>query len=121
MREDRLAASVFERQILPRLLFEGDCWLWTGARRGGERLGGRRYGVIQVRPHGVFYVHRVVYHLLVGALEEGDEVDHRHECRLGLCVNPRFLHAVTKEENQRRARALAGVAHLNGELTEMIF
>jgi hypothetical protein len=118
-RELALSPDIFERQILPRLTFEGDCWLWTGALRGGERRYGERYGVIRVRPHGLFYVHRVVFHLLVRPLEAEEVVDHGHDCGLGHCVNPTYLQATSRENNARLAAAVTNGYGRQEE--EMIF
>ena len=102
-------------RILPRLDFveasDGTlCWLWKGARRGGERRShsGPRYGCIRIRRE-LLYVHRVVYVLFKGEIPDGADVDHSHLCGLGHCVNPRYLDAVDKNTNLRRAAALTNV------------
>lgn len=95
-------------RVLFRLTFEGDCWLWTGATRGGQTRGPEsgRYGVIQLggRKGHLYYVHRLVRWCFHGDWPE--VVDHAHDCRRGICVNPDYLLDATKRENDRRAAAL---------------
>jgi hypothetical protein len=47
-------------------------------------------------------VHRVVYELYFGEIQDGLEVD--HTCRNTKCINPGHLDAVTKLENNRRKK-----------------
>lgn len=71
----------------------GDCWLWTGALRGGGYPGVRWQGRL-------VGAHHVVYELIHGALPDGLELDHL--CRVRRCVRPDHLEAVTRSENHRR-------------------
>lgn len=64
----------------------GDCWLWTGATSGG-------YGVVQASGR-MQRTHRVVYELVVGAIESGVEL--HHACATPACVNPAHMRPVTR-------------------------
>jgi len=90
-------------RILPRLQFEGDCWLWKGSLRGGNRRGrGACYGQISI--HGrPAYVHRVMYEIFHGSIPSGQVVDHTHVCGLGRCVNPKYLSITSHRQNSRYA------------------
>lgn len=70
------------------------CWIWTAARDSSG------YGLCW---HAARYklAHRVVYELLVGAIEPGLQLDHL--CRVRECVNPEHLEPVTPRENVRRS------------------
>lgn len=114
----------FTRIILPKLVFvqregvEGLCWEWTaslcGGRRRtreGEEVG--RYPQFVIRIEGrkrKFYAHRAVCYWWHGPPPTPDaHCDHRHGCRLGRCVNPKFLRWVSPETNCRLAgHAAAG-------------
>lgn len=67
-----------------------DCWLWTAST--------------QSRGYGQFYLagtvvlaHRLAYELVVGAVPDGQQVDHL--CRVLRCCNPSHLESVTQQEN----------------------
>lgn len=74
---------------------ESGCWRWTGPR---TRKG---YGIGYIPGTPERPVHRITYHLLVGPIPQGMEVDHL--CRVTDCCNPSHLEAVTPQENRRRA------------------
>jgi HNH endonuclease len=71
------------------------CWLWTAT-------GTKRYGQIRLAGQGspMVYAHRLAYEFANGPIPEGLEVDHL--CRVGYCVRPDHLEAVTPKENCRR-------------------
>lgn len=69
------------------------CWLWTGV------LSSHGYGF--VRWHGkMVSVHRLVYRLLRGEINDGLQVDHL--CRNRKCANPSHMELVTNRENVLR-------------------
>jgi len=79
------------------------CWLWTGhiSPDGyGMAWWGRRDG----GPDQMLGAHRLVYHLLVGRVPDGLQLDHVRErgCVHRNCVNPAHLEPVTSGENTRR-------------------
>lgn len=79
--------------------FTETCWLWVGpVWKGYGKFAGTT-------------AHRVVYLRSGGTIPEGLELD--HVCRKPLCVNPKHLEPVTREENARR-RGAAIVACING-------
>lgn len=92
-------------RLLARIDFLGDCWVWTGWRRGGQvRSAGPQYGGVRIAGRA-YYVHRLVVWIFRG--EWPEVVDHAHGCAHGgLCVNPHYLRASTKAENDALAAAL---------------
>lgn len=85
--------------IAPKLEVDAEtgCWIWTGAQnRGGYPSDkGGLYGRLK-RKGVLWYVHRWVYHLLIGPIPAEHDVHHLVEvgCTSTLCCNPRHLEAV---------------------------
>lgn len=77
----------------------GPCWLWEG------RLDAGGYGTADIRSRRV-RVHRLVYEILVGPIQDGLELDHL--CRVRACCNPDHLEPVTHLENGLRGLGLGG-------------
>lgn len=69
---------------------EGDCWIWTAARRNG-------YGAFWWKGR-LDYAHRVAYQLEIGTIPDGMYLDHR--CHVQACVRPAHLRIVTNKQNQ---------------------
>ena len=85
---------ILER-LLEKIVIEGDCWIWTGARKSYG------YGCIGAGTgRKTLTTHAVMYQATFGAVPEGLEIDHL--CRARLCCNPYHLEAVTHLENVRR-------------------
>jgi hypothetical protein len=66
------------------------CWNWTAFK---HPIG---YGVITFEGRQ-WQAHRLAYHLLVGDIPEGHELDHK--CRNRGCVNPDHLRPSTHKQN----------------------
>lgn len=87
------------------------CWLWVGGWGGHYGECGSAYGVFRVGklalPLGKEPVtaHRVTYHVLIGHVPEGKELDHK--CRVRCCCNPVHLEPVTPRENGLRGKGVA--------------
>lgn len=97
---DHLSAWGYARTVLDRLMsnidMAGDCWIWK------RSLTDDGYGQISVM-RGMIGCHRVSYHLFVGEVPDGLELDHL--CRVRACCNPWHLEPVTGDENYRRGIA----------------
>lgn len=82
---------------------ERGCWEWQGG------LDGHGYGYVGPNQTGSRSVHRVVYILTHGPIEEGLELD--HVCLNPKCCNPHpdHLEPVTKSVNQLRRYAVSPI------------
>src|SRR6185437_7213018 len=69
------------------------CWLWTGT------ITKEGYGRISYQSRD-WYVHRLMYSILVEPVPEGLVIDHL--CRVPACFNPEHLEPVTQAENFAR-------------------
>lgn len=90
----RKPRPIAERLMLRRVVDDGGCWNWPGAR---TRKG---YGQIRLAEGRTSYTHRESYMAFVGPIPEGLEIDHL--CRNRGCFNPDHLEPVTPGENARR-------------------
>lgn len=73
-----------------RITKTDECWDWTG----GMTTAG--YGLVEFNRQK-WFVHRLVYHLLVGPIPEGRQID--HTCQNRHCVNPAHMRVLTIEEH----------------------
>ena len=87
---------------------QDDCWLYAKQTvKGYGRLtvwNGQRYER--------YYVHRVMYEVLVGHIPDGKVLDHL--CRTPQCINPAHLEPVSNGENLLRG---VGVGAINAKKT----
>lgn len=85
------------------------CWYWMGARSRGR--GNRKwYGSFRLGKRTV-RAHRFASEVLGGVrCPPGYHRD--HVCCFSMCVNPRHIEVVTREENQRRKVKSALVGQL---------
>lgn len=79
-----------------KIVIEGDCWLWTGARNS------KGYGSASNGKSSML-AHRKAYITTKGPIPVGLTIDHL--CCVTTCVNPAHLEAVTGAENIRRRYA----------------
>ena len=97
------------RTVRARIRRDQGHWIWTGAL--GHPTSLSEYGLVNLttaerrarpgRRARSEWVHRYVWHELVGPIPEGLVVD--HVCRETLCCQPSHLELVTLNENSRRA------------------
>lgn len=82
---------------------ENGCWVWMGARAGGNRPGESegKYGFVAVEGE-MRYVHRIA----AGDVPEGAHV--LHSCDNPPCFNPDHLHIGDRSMNQKEAYARGG-------------
>ncbi len=73
-----------------RLRLVGECWEYSGPRRGGPGY----------RGHKKSYAHRYAYEQLVGPIPPKHDIDHL--CRNRACCNPAHLEPVTRLVNLQR-------------------
>ena len=75
------------------------CWVWTGARAGGNRPGETegRYGYVNIGGGEMRYVHR----LAVGNVPDGKHV--LHKCDNPPCFNPDHLYVGSRSDNMSDA------------------
>lgn len=86
----------------PKVVQDGDCWRWTGAKANG-------YGKINLGPERdgfIMRAHVFAYQEMVGEIPDGLVLDHL--CRNRACVNPDHLEPVTHKVNIRRGFADRG-------------
>ena len=72
---------------------DNGCWLWT---RGLTSMGYAEIWINKKR----YKVHRYMYELKYGKIEEGLVCDHL--CRVRRCINPDHIEPVTSKENVLR-------------------
>ncbi|WP_374243734.1 HNH endonuclease [Mycobacterium sp. CnD-18-1] len=90
------------KQLRSRIsVSESGCWIWDSVRRDG-------YTQVQYLGRK-WLTHRLTYTLLVGAIAEGDQIDHL--CRVQRCVNPSHLESVTPLVNTRRSHGNYAKTH----------
>jgi len=90
-------AWVYEVRLLKKVeVDDRGCWRWQASTNSAG------YGQTFAWKVG-WLAHRLAYTVMVGAIPDGWEVDHR--CRVRDCINPEHLEAVTQEENKRRQGA----------------
>jgi len=81
-----------EERLWKRVDKSGDCWIWTGARKGTRRS----YGNLTINEKQ-YSAHRIAYELTFGVIPEGMQV--LHHCDNGLCINPSHLFLGTVKDN----------------------
>ncbi len=86
--EQRLVAKIKKK--------ENGCWLWTGAKSGGDGREAYKYGYIRIDGTG-YRVHRVMYELSTN--KKLGDLHVLHTCDTPLCVNPNHLKAGTHTDN----------------------
>lgn len=92
------------------VLCPSGCWIWAGADSGGEEEEGRGRNYPKMKIAGkTYYVHRVMYFLLIGPIPEGKQLDHVCKHWNGAfplahrrCVNPWHCEPVYQSDNLKR-------------------
>lgn len=97
----RTAEQWLEKYVIPEP--NSGCWLWLGSycKKKG-------YGRVTVSSSGEEWStssHRLAYHVLVGPVPDGLQLDHL--CRNTACCNPDHLEPVTGRVNVLRSQGVA--------------
>lgn len=81
------------------------CWLWTGARTGGNQFHKPRRPRPEMRVNGkVVYVARVVVGEVLGRpIRDGYHAGHTNGCRNPVCVSPEHLEEQSEYDNSAEA------------------
>ena len=89
--------KTLQERIEEKLCYMGDCVIWTGCTIP------QGYGQIYLPTNTgrMQLVHRVMYKLHYGSLDDTLQLD--HICRNRICVNPGHLEPVSQSVNMKRA------------------
>lgn len=80
-------------RVLPRVVFDGDCWIWQGALQASGQVPSMRWG------NSVINVRRLLL------LAQGRKIDGlvvTYTCGHRLCVQPDHIQVMTRKSLQRR-------------------
>lgn len=91
------AKAVFDRQILPRIQYFEECWVFTGPTKNGT------HGCVKVggRAGKVLYTHRIAFQAFHREPLPGEVI--MHLCNTPRCCNPAHLKAGSQAENMQYA------------------
>lgn len=94
--EGRPRPTLRERILNKRKILQTGCWVWTGAKSGGNKAGKFKYGYIRVSGK-TLRVHRVLYEIERKVFLDGLQL--LHSCDNPLCINPDHLSISSQLEN----------------------
>lgn len=98
---ERPTIQEIERFMSFVTILPNGCWYWRGARSRGAG-NSQWYGTFKYRGKSI-RAHRFMSDYVMGnTCPEGYHRD--HTCSFSLCVCPKHIEVVTREENQRRKR-----------------
>lgn len=104
--------SVLDR-IMSKVVIQDDgCWIWTGAKSGGDGRDKYKYGYINLCGK-LGRVHRVLYEIKEKKIPEGMIL--LHKCDRPLCVNPDHMIVGTYKDNMDDAETKGRMWHPRGE------
>lgn len=109
---DKIQKTVEQRIMEKVEKKENGCWIWTGAKSGGNGREEYKYGYITI-DYKQKRVHRVLYELTYG-VKLGDKIL-LHKCDNPLCVNPKHMQPGTINDNNQDAIRKGRVRHPKGE------
>lgn len=101
------AKAVFDRQILPRIAYFEECWIFTGPTKNGT------HGCVKVggRQGKVLYTHRIAFEAFHRPIVPGEVI--MHLCNTARCCNPEHLKAGSQSENMKYAYETGAVGKQN--------
>ena len=102
-----------ERIMSKTIKLKNGCWLWTGAKSGGNGTEKYKYGYINVSGK-IKRVHRVLYEITNNIVLDKKHLLHR--CDNPACVNPEHMFVGNHQDNMNDMISKKRDYHPKGEL-----
>ena len=110
---DKVQKTLIQRILEKVNKHENGCWLWTGAKSGGDGREQFKYGYINFNKKAV-RVHRIFFEISKN-INLGEK-HLMHKCDNSLCINPDHLEPCSHTENMKDMILKKRDLHFVGEL-----